>query len=117
MGKGRRMPPGMPKAPGGNKNMMKQIQKMQEEMTKTQEELEEKELSATAGGGAVSVTVNGKKQLKSVKIDPDVVDEDDIEMLEDLIIAATNEALSKVDELTNSEMSKFTGGMNIPGLF
>lgn len=121
MAKGRRMPPGMPKAPkmggGKNKDMMKQIQKMQEEMMKSQAELEEKEVTGTAGGGAVTVVVDGKKLLKSVKIDPDVVDEDDIEMLEDLIIAATNEALGQVDEMTNESMGKFTGGMNIPGLF
>lgn len=97
--------------------MMKQIQKMQEEMVKTQAQLEEKEVEATAGGGAVKVVVSGKKMITSVKIDPDVIDEDDVEMLEDLIMAATNEAISKVDELANSEMGKFTGGMNIPGLF
>ncbi|MEF9917751.1 MAG: YbaB/EbfC family nucleoid-associated protein [Eubacterium sp.] len=114
----RRMPSGMPGGmPGGKNNMMKQIQKMQDEMLKTQSELEEKEVEAAAGGGAVKVVVTGKKVIKSVKIDPDVIDEDDVEMLEDLIIAATNEALSKVDELSNAEMGKLTGGMNIPGLF
>jgi len=115
MAKGRRMPAGMPKG-GTNKNMMKQIQKMQNDMMKAQTELEEKEFEAKAGGGAVSVIVSGKKLLKSVKIDPEVIDEDDIEMLEDLIIAATNEALTKVDEETSSSMGKFTGGMNIPRL-
>ncbi|MDO4287931.1 MAG: YbaB/EbfC family nucleoid-associated protein [Eubacterium sp.] len=118
MARGRRMPGGLPGGmPGGKNNMMKQIQKMQEEMMKTQAALEEKEAEATAGGAAVTVKVNGKKQLSAVKIDPDVIDEDDIEMLEDLIIAAANEALAKIDEITSTEMGKFTGGMNIPGLF
>lgn len=116
MGRGRRMPGGMPGGMPGNKNnMMKQIQKMQDEMLKAQAELEEKEVEATAGGGAVKVTVSGKKMITSVKIDPDVIDEDDVEMLEDLIMATCNEALSKVEEMTESQMGKLTGG--IPGLF
>ena len=116
MGRGRRMPGGMPGGMPGNKNnMMKQIQKMQDETLKAQAELEEKEVEATAGGGAVKVTVSGKKMITSVKIDPDVIDEDDVEMLEDLIMAACNEALSKVEEMTESQMGKLTGG--IPGLF
>lgn len=106
---------------GGNRNdMMKQLQKMQEEMVKSQEALEEKEYTATSGGGAVSVTVNGAKKLTAVKIDPDVVDEDDIEMLEDLVLVAANDALNQAEEESASEMEKFTGGMggmNIPGLF
>ncbi len=120
MGKMKRKPPrgmaGGAPGKGGNKNMMKQIQKMQEEMQKTQDALEETTVSGTAGGGAVTVTVKGSKMLSEVKIDPEVIDEDDIEMLEDLIVAAANEALSKVDEMTSSEMGKLTGGMNIPGL-
>lgn len=110
----RKMPGGMG---GGNmNNMMKQVQKMQQDMAKLQEELNEKEVEATAGGGAVKVVVTGKKTLVSVKIDPEVIDEDDIEMLEDLILAAVNEALTKAEEMVNSEMGKITGGMNIPGL-
>ena len=117
MGRGRRMPGGMPGGMPGNKNnMMKQIQKMQDEMLKAQAELEEKEVEATAGGGAVKVTVSGKKMVTSVKIDPDVIDEDDVEMLEDLIAAAVNSAVAAVDKDSDEEMAKMTGGMNIPGL-
>jgi DNA-binding YbaB/EbfC family protein len=110
----RKLPAGMG---GGNmNNMMKQVQKMQQDMAKLQSELEEKEVEATAGGGAVTVTANGKKTILSVKIDPEVIDEDDIEMLEDLIMAAVNEALVKAEEMVNAEMGKITGGINIPGL-
>ncbi|MCT4593613.1 MAG: YbaB/EbfC family nucleoid-associated protein [Anaeromicrobium sp.] len=103
--------------PGNMNNMMKQVQKMQKEMEKMQSQLEEKEVEASAGGSAVTVKVNGKKELLDVVIKPEVVDPDDIEMLQDLILAATNEALRKADEMMNSEMGKVTGGLNIPGLF
>jgi hypothetical protein len=110
----RKMPTGMG---GGNmNNMMKQVQKMQQDMAKLQEELEEREVEATAGGGAVKVVATGKKNILSIKIDPEVIDEDDIEMLEDLVLAAVNEAIVKAEEMVNSEMGKITGGMNIPGL-
>ena len=101
------------------KNMMKQIQQMQAQMQRAQEDLEEQEIEGSAGGGAVKVVMTGAKVVKSVKIDPDVIDEDDVEMLEDLIVAAVNEANSRVDELTGSEMGKLTEGIsmpNIPGL-
>lgn len=101
---------------GGQANMMKRIQQMQEEMTRVQQECEETEYNASAGGGAIDVTVNGKHQLVSVKIQPDVVDPEDIEMLEDLLVAAVNEAMRKADETAEREMGKITGGMNIPGL-
>ena len=100
-------------------NMMKKIQQMQEDMTKLQEELENAEYSASAGGGAVEVTVTGKHQIQSIKLQPEIVDKEDIEMLEDLIIAATNEAMKKADETMDTEMGKVTGGLgglNIPGL-
>lgn len=97
--------------PGNMANLMKQAQKMQRQMEENQKELEEKEFSAKAGGGAVEITVSGKKEIKKVKLDPEVVDPDDVEMLEDLIMAATNEALRKVDEESSSAMSKLTGGM------
>lgn len=97
--------------PGGMGNLMKQAQKMQRQMEESQKELETKEFSATSGGGAVEVTVSGKKELVSIKIDPDVVDPDDVEMLEDLVVAAVNEGLRKVDEVSAQAMSKFTGGM------
>lgn len=101
---------------GGQKNMMRQIQKMQEDMAKLQEELEQKEYSATSGGGAVKATVSGKHQLLNLEIDPEVVDPDDIDMLSDLIIAAVNEAFRNAEQNSAEEMSKVTGGLNIPGL-
>ena len=105
--------------PGNMNNLMKQAQRMQRQMEEAQKELEEKEVEAAAGGGAVKVKVSGKKEIVAVTIDPEVVDPDDVEMLEDLIMAAANEALEKVDAETTSAMSKFTGGMGggMPGLF
>lgn len=100
-------------------NMMKKIQQMQEDMNNLQAELEASEYSASAGGGAVEVVVTGSHQVQSIKLQPEVVDKDDIEMLEDLIIAATNEAMRKADETMEKEMGKVTGGLgglNIPGL-
>ncbi len=101
--------------PGNMANLMKQAQKMQRQMEEQQKELESREFTATAGGGAVEVTVSGKKELLKIALQEEVVDPEDIEMLEDLIVAAVNEALGKVDEVTASNMSKFTGGM--PGMF
>lgn len=98
-------------------NMMKQMKDMQKKMEEAQTKLEETEFSATAGGGSIEVTVNGKKELTAVNIDEEVVDPEDVEMLQDLIIVAVNDALSKVTETSEKEMGKFTGGMNIPGLF
>lgn len=101
---------------GGNMNkMMKQMQKMQKDMMKAQAELEEMEFEATAGGGMVKVVANGKKEITDVEIKEEVVDPDDIEMLQDLILAATNEVLKEVDEKTNDVMGKFTKGLNLPG--
>ena len=97
--------------PGNMNNLMKQAQKMQRQMQETTKELEEKEITASAGGGAVSVTVSGKKEVTKVKIDPEAVDTDDIEMLEDMIMAATNEALRQIDELSQASMAKITGGL------
>ena len=97
--------------PGNMNNLMKQAQKMQRQMEETTKELEEKEYSASAGGGAVTVTVSGKKEVLSVKLAEEVVDPDDIEMLEDLIVAATNEALRKVEQENQAVMSKLTGGL------
>ena len=103
--------PGGMGMPGDMNNLMKQAQKMQKQMEETTKELEEKEVTAAAGGGAVEVTVTGKKEVKSVKLDPEVVDPDDIEMLEDLIVAATNEALRKMEEISQAQMAKITGGL------
>lgn len=97
--------------PGNMNNLMKQAQKMQKQMEETTKALEEKEYSASAGGGAVNVTVSGKKEVLSVKLSEEVVDPDDIEMLEDLIVAATNEALRKMEEESQSAMAKLTGGL------
>lgn len=97
--------------------MMKQVKKMQAQMEKTQAELAEKTVEATVGGGVVKVTANGHKQILSVEIAPEAVDPDDVEMLQDLVTAAVNEALKQVDELVAKDMGKFTGGLNIPGLF
>ena len=92
-------------------NMMKQVQKMQKQMEEQQKMLEESEYTATAGGGAVEVTVTGKKVVTKVTLDPDAVDPDDVEMLEDLIMVAVNDAMKKVDEASSSSMAKMTGGM------
>lgn len=107
---------GYPRGGGNMNNMMKQIEKLQKEMAEMQENLKNEEISATAGGGAVTVTVNGNKELVSVKLDKEVVDPEDVEMLEDLIVAAVNEALRNAEEKMNSQMSKLTSGLNIPGL-
>ncbi len=103
---------------GGNPaNMLKQAQKMQQEMLRAQEEMEQTEFESTAGGGAVCVKMNGKKELTDITIQPEACDPDDIEMLQDLIITAVNDAMRKVDDANNAKMSKLTSGLNIPGLF
>lgn len=98
-------------------DLMKQAQKMQARMAEMQEELAKKTVEATAGGGMVTVTANGKQEILSIKIDPEVVKSQDAEMVEDLVLAGVNEALRKVREMAKEEMSKLTGGINIPGLF
>ena len=104
--------------PGNMANLMKQAQKMQRQMEEQQKEMETKEFTATAGGGAVEITVSGSREVLKVKLAEEVVDPDDIEMLEDLIVAATNEALRKVDEASASAMSSLTGGLGagMPGM-
>ena len=101
--------------PGNMNNIMKQAQKMQKQMAETTKALEEKSYEASAGGGVVSVTVSGKKEVTAIKIAEEVVDPDDIEMLEDLVMAAVNEAIRKMDEMSTQKMSKITGGLG--GLF
>lgn len=109
---------GFPRGSGMNmNNMLKQAQALQKQMEETQRELEEKEFKSTSGGGAVEVTVSGKKYLNDIKINPEVVDPEDVEMLQDLILTAINEALRIADEETAKEMGKLTGGMNLPGMF
>jgi DNA-binding YbaB/EbfC family protein len=100
----------------GMGNMMKQAQKLQSKMLKLQEELAEKTVEATAGGGMVKAVANGRQQVLSIRIEEEVVDPHDVEMLQDLILAAVNEALTKSQEMVSEEMAKLTGGMNIPGL-
>ena len=106
--------------PGGNKGMkdlMKQAQKMQQDLAKAQEELANKIVEGSSGGGMVTVKMNGKNQIISLKIDKEVVDPEDVEMLEDLIIAAINEAQKKISQTSQDELGKLTGGINIPGMF
>ena len=98
-------------------NMLKQAQALQKQMEETQKELDNKEFKSTSGGGAVEVTVTGKKYLNDIKIKPEVLDPDDVEMLQDLILTSVNEALRIADEEMAKEMGKITGGMNIPGMF
>ena len=98
-------------------NMMKQAQQMQQKMMRIQEDVAKQEIEASAGGGMVTVVVNGKQEILSIKIDPSVVDPQDVDMLQDLILVATNEAVRKSQDIMQQEMSKLTGGMNIPGLF
>ena len=109
-----RIPQGMG---GGNmQSMLKQAQKLQEEMAQKQAELEAREYDVAAGGGVVNIKINGKKEILSVKLAEEIVDPDDIETLEDLIVAGVNEAIKKVEAEASSEMSKITGAMNIPGM-
>jgi DNA-binding YbaB/EbfC family protein len=104
--------------PGGMnmQNMMRQAQQMQQKMQQLQEEVEQREVEATAGGGVVRVVATGKKTIKSIEIKPEAVDPDDVEMLEDLVMAAVNEALGQAEEMMQQEMGKITGGMNLGGL-
>lgn len=97
--------------------MMKQVKKMQEQMLKAQEELGDKVIEGSSGGGVVTVQVNGHKKLLSIQIKPEAVDPEDVEMLQDLVITAVNDALTHAEDLANNDMGKFTGGMKIPGLF
>lgn len=102
---------------GNMQKMMKQMQKMQKDMEKAQEELALRTVEGTAGGGMVTVTVNGQKEVLNVTIKEEVVDPEDIDMLQDLVLAATNDALKKMDDLTSDTMGQFTKGMNLPGMF
>ena len=111
----------IPKNMGGGaqnmNSMIKQAQKMQDQITELQEDIEARDFSATAGGGAVEVVLTGKKTIKSLTLKPEVVDPEDIEMLQDLIISAVNEAVHNIESTTEAEMSQITGGVSLPGLF
>lgn len=102
---------------GNMNNMMKQMKKLQDQMMKAQDELKDKTVEGSAGGGVVTVVVNGHKEVKDIQIKPEAVDPDDVEMLQDLVLTAINDAMKKVDDMTGQQMGKLTGGMNIPGLF
>ena len=111
----------LPKGVGGGAQnmqaMIRQAQKMQEDMAAKQEELDAREYEVKAGGGVVTVKINGKKEVLAIDIDPDVVDPDDVETLQDILVAGVNEAIKRVEETNSKEMEKITGSMNMPGLF
>ena len=112
-----RIPKGMGGGPQNMQSMLKQAQKMQEDMQNMQAELEAREYEISAGGDAVKVRINGKREILSIDISPEIVDPDDIETLSDIIVAAVNESIKRVDATTESEMQKVTGGFQMPGLF
>jgi DNA-binding YbaB/EbfC family protein len=116
MGKGMRAGKKPSGGGGGMQKQLQQMQAMQRKMEVLQAEIEEKEVTTTAGGGAVTVTVSGKKEVTGLMLKPEVVDPEDIEMLQDLIMVAVNEGLRQIEEISNSEMGKLTGGLGIPGL-
>ncbi len=110
----------IPKSGAGAQNMnqmLRQAQKMQDQITELQADIEAREFTATAGGGVVEATLNGKKEIKTLTLKPEVVDPEDVETLQDLIIAAINEAVNTIETTTEEEMSKITGGVSIPGMF
>ena len=113
-----RLPQGMGKGPSNNMNqMLKQAQKMQDEITALQADLEQREFTGTAGGGVVEVTINGKRNVLKLDIKPEVVDPEDVETLQDLVMAAFNQAVANLDEVSDTEMQKHTGGVSFPGQF
>ncbi len=112
-----RLPQGMGGGPKNMNAMIRQAQKMQEDMKKKQDELEQMEFTTTSGGGMVEVSINGKKEIKSITLKPEIVDPEDIDMLQDLVVAAVNEAIRTVEEKSSTEMEKITGNLNIPGMF
>ena len=111
-----RLPKGMGGGPQNMQGMIRQAQKMQEDMAALQEDLDAREYDISAGGGVVKVKINGKLEVKTIEIQPEIVDPDDIETLSDILVAAVNEAIKKVNDTNNEEMSKITGNMNIPGI-
>lgn len=111
------LPQGFGGGPSNMQGVIKQAQKMQERMAELQAELDEREYDFTVGGGMITIKMNGKKEMQSIEIKPEVVDPDDIEMLQDLIVAGVNEAISSIEKTNNDELSKVTGNLNIPGMF
>ena len=111
------IPKGMGGGPQNMSAMLRQAQKMQEDMAALQEDLDSREYDISAGGGVVDVKINGKREILNINIKPEIVDPDDIEMLSDILVAAVNEAIKTVDETNNTEMSKITGNVGLPGMF
>ena len=111
------IPKGMGGGPQNMQAMIRQAQKMQEDMAAKQEELNERKYDVSAGGGVVSIKINGKKEILAIDLKPEIVDPDDIETLSDILVAAVNEAIKRVDDTNNAELNKITGPMNLPGLF
>ena len=112
-----RLPKGMGGGPSNMQSVIRQAQKMQEDMEALQADLDEREYDISAGGGVVTVKINGKKEILSIDLDPEIVDPDDVETLTDLLVAGVNEAIKRVDDTNNAELNKITGPMNLPGLF
>ncbi len=112
-----RLPQGMGGGPQNMQSMMRQVQKMQDDMAALQEDLDSREYEIKAGGGVVTVKINGKKEIQSIDIKPEIVDPDDIETLSDVLVAAVNEAIKKVEDTNSAEMQKITGSVSLPGMF
>ena len=112
-----RLPEGMGKGPSNMNSMIKQAQKLQEDMQNLQAELEEKEYEISSGGGVCKVVINGKKEIQTIELDPVIVDPEDLETLQDIIVAGVNEAIKRVEEDSGAQMQKLTGGLSLPGLF
>ena len=112
-----RLPQGMGKGPSSQKDMLRQVQKMQQDMEEMQEQLNAREYEISAGGGVCRIVITGEKQIKSIELKPEIVDPDDLETLQDILVAGVNEAIKRVEENQSAEMSKLTGGLNLPGLF
>lgn len=112
-----RLPQGMGGGAQNMQNMVKQAQKMRDEITQLQDDIENRSFTATTGGGAIEIVMNGRKEVQSLTISPDVVDKDDVEMLQDLIISAVNECVNQIEETSENEMGAITGGVSFPGLF
>ena len=112
-----RLPQGMGKGPSSQKDMLRQVQKMQQEMEQAQEELNAREYEISAGGGVCKIVITGEKVVKSIELKPEIIDPDDPETLQDILVAGVNEAIKRVEDAQQSEMSKFTGSLNLPGIF
>ena len=112
-----RLPQGMGKGPSNQKDMLRQVQKMQQDMEEMQAQLNAAEYEISAGGGVCRIVITGEKVVKSIELKPEIVDPDDLETLQDILVAGVNEAIKRVEETANNEMSKLTGGLNLPGLF